>query len=293
MVDSPVLQLDSDRSLPWSTLEGYVKPQSPIYTWSAGDKCLHANELEHSPFQAASSVGLGLGLPVQREYALSARSDAEDVPLMSLPVASSPTPAATWGLVDALSAFLDTESPVLPSSPPPYESLTDILPHVFASTALSPMLFWRPNPPSPETMCPPSLRVKGTHVYRIPCPVLPAETTKRARSRPTPRRPRTCTAHVEVKSPVFEYHPSHGTTPYARHGWDPAGSFNASRGARRPFRRPDPAVVPALYFEYPVPTAARLALKRVAVHRAPYTPLPRSPALPSTDVGVPRAENHF
>ncbi|KAJ7458589.1 hypothetical protein FB451DRAFT_1273528 [Mycena latifolia] len=304
-MNSPVFQLDSDQSLQRSMCERCVK--SSVSTSSGGYQWRDVNRAEEPPFQAATGVGLGVGLPVQREYVLSARSDAEDVPPKS-PVPASPTPAAMRGFFDALSAFLDTahgleflstESPVLPSSPPPHESLTGILPHVFAPTTLSPMLFWCPNPPTPETTCPPSLRFRGTPVYRIPSPVLPTGTNKRARSRPTPRRPRTCTAHVEVKSPVFEYHPSSGTTRYARHGWDPAESFNASRGARRPFRRPDPALipldVPSLNFEYPEPTPARpmLPWKRVAVHRAPYTPLPRSPALPSTDLGIPRAENHF
>ncbi|KAJ7089477.1 hypothetical protein C8R44DRAFT_818714 [Mycena epipterygia] len=214
------------------------------------------------------------------------------------------TAAATWGLFDAFSALSEPcASPILPSSPPPHQSLTGILPRVFAPTALSPMMFWRPNPSTPETTCPRSLRFKGTPVYHVPSPVLPAQSNKRARRRPLPRRPRTCTIGVEVKSPIFEYHASEGTTPYDRHGWDQMASFNASRGSKKPFPHPDhlhssPVPSPVLddvhaadcpCTECLLEPSPRVGLFRDEVGPAPRLPWVRAPSTPHrTPSSLPR-----
>ncbi|KAJ7081006.1 hypothetical protein C8R44DRAFT_992361 [Mycena epipterygia] len=327
---SPALQLGSDQSLRRSARRDRVKSQSYI----RGEQDAGVNDvgdIEYSEskasFRGATGVGLGLGLPTGREFVLSMRStsSATNVAGKSAETPST-TAAATWGLFDAFSAFMDSAyalsepcaSPILPSSPPPHQSLTGILPHVFAPTALSPMMFWRPNPPTPETTCPRSLRFKGTPVYHVPSPV-PAQSNKRARRRPLPRRPRTCTTGVEVKSPIFEYHASEGTTPYDRHGWDQMASFNASRGSKKPFPHPDhlhssPVSSPVLddvhaadcpctecllepsprigLFRDEVRSAPKLPWMRVPVHTAPYTALPSSPVVPSSISRSPRPENH-
>ncbi|KAJ7702768.1 hypothetical protein B0H17DRAFT_1042970 [Mycena rosella] len=303
---SPVLPLDSEGSLRWSTHGDCIK--------SPADKSRQLySETEGQAFQSPfHGVGLGLGLAIPQEYVLSARFDSEATTTsvaVESPAVTSATPAAIWGLFEALAAFFDnvhalstsTESSILSSSSPAYESLTGVLPHLFAPTVLSPMVFRRPNPPTPDPTCPRSLRFKGTPVYRLASPSLPAGTHARARHRPSPRRPRPCTTAVDVKSPVFEYHASTGTTPHDRHGWDPRESAAArARGAKRPSAPHRPASFPASDLPTLPPFAQRadpappaLPWRRVAVHRAPYTPLPRSPLLPSDVPRSPRPENHF
>ncbi|KAJ7101511.1 hypothetical protein B0H15DRAFT_816330 [Mycena belliarum] len=314
-VFSPVPPLDGEQSLPWSTYGNCIQSSMSRVLPDMSDfdarspasmSCVFPDMGElatRPPFQAASGVGLGLGLgiPVQREYVLSARPGSPSpgrTPPQS-PVPLSPAPAATWSMFEAFSAFFDgvygasTESPMLSSSTPPLGSLTGILPHIFAPTMLSPIIFWRPNPPTPEPTCPASLRFNGVPVYNIQSPVLSTETNKRALRRPAPRRPRSCTASVEVKSPVFEYHASSGTTPFARHGWDPAESFNASRGNRRPFRRPSEDSIPARD-NSPIRTPPpALPWTRVPVAQTPFIPLPPSPVLRSNIARTPERENNF
>ncbi|KAJ7080999.1 hypothetical protein C8R44DRAFT_992355 [Mycena epipterygia] len=244
---SPVLQLGNNQSLRRSARrdrvmsKGYIRREQDAGVNDAGDIEYSKSK---SSFEGATGVGLGLGLPAGGEFVLNmySTSSATNVASTSSEIPSR-TAATVWGLSDAFSAFMDSAYAIadpiasLPSSSPPDQSLTGILPHIFAQAALSPMMFWRPNPPTPETTCPRAL-FKCTPVYPLASPVLPAESMRRALRRPFPRRPRTCTAGVEVKSPIFEYHASSGTTPYDRHGWDQMASFNASRGAEKPFPHP-------------------------------------------------------
>ncbi|KAJ7034436.1 hypothetical protein C8F04DRAFT_1259941 [Mycena alexandri] len=254
-------------------------------------------------------IGLGLGLPVQREYTLSgyaASISVEECETSSI---------ATWGISDMFSSFVEAifsvwSPPRSPESVTP--DLREILPHVFTSTVLSPIFFRRPDPPTPETTRPNSLRFEGIPVYTLPSPVLPLTSGKRARCRPSPRRPRTCAVGGEIKSPILEYHASTGTTPYDRHGWDVMESFNASRGGRKPFapnqnacplpvKCPDcrrvkctcPYGTPRVKQEHEdYGPAPKLPWMRHSVNTAPYTRLTPSPTLPSVIPRSPRPENH-
>ncbi|KAJ7473682.1 hypothetical protein B0H11DRAFT_2036868 [Mycena galericulata] len=209
-----------------------------------------------------------------------------------------------------------TGSPIIHYPPPSRRSPTAIKSKVFSPTILSEMHLTKPCPPTPEIYWPGS-PTQRTPIYQPPSPVFPTDSDRRALRRPTPRRPRTFTAGVEVKSPVLEYHPSDGTTPYDRHGWDPMVSFNASRGSRKPFRTSHSHTAPASPVFAPLcrcwdcleraPWCAdnavgdaeeedapcpKLPWLREQVHTAPYTRLPCSPALPSCVPRSPRPENH-
>lgn len=267
-----------------------------------------------------TGVGLGLGLSVPYGYAPSAGTERNDLVEGWTSPTPNTTPEPKKGLLDGLLSFFDAIYDIFPASPspPPPQSLTGILPHVFTDSALSPMMFWRPAPPTPESDWPRHLIPQGTPIYQRSSPILPAASGKRVHHRPSPRRPRPCSA-IDIKSPVFEYERSAGTTPYDRHGWDPIESFNASRrrGPGKPARsatlaEPLEAVVELAPAAIECPDcdavkcvcyspmsvaeadAPRLQLPWLCgpVHSAPYTRLPPSPALPSVIARSPRAENH-
>ncbi|KAJ7131860.1 hypothetical protein C8R43DRAFT_1207103, partial [Mycena crocata] len=276
-------------------------------------------------FYAATGVGLGLGLPVGREYLLSARPDAKSLQdnLTTSGVSTRATVIEnpSWGIYDVVSTFLENIIFVSPQAKLTLQSpqpLAAILPHVFTSPSISPIMRWGPNPPTPESTLPRDPRFNDTPVYHLPSPVLPPRSHKRALRRPSPRRPRTCTADVEIKSPIFEYHISHGTTPYDRHGWDQLERFNASRGTRKPFL-PPPGSPPPLSptwmecpdcfssdcvcyepdsplgmfkFEEQDSRGSMLPWMSAPVHQMPYTRLPPSPKIQSKMSHSPRPENH-
>ncbi|KAJ6541240.1 hypothetical protein DFH09DRAFT_1089522 [Mycena vulgaris] len=287
---SPVLSLGSDQSLQRSPHRDCVQSPSDMNPYD-----IIENEFGTFPvsFQCAMGVGLGLGLglPLQREYVLSARTDASH-PFQVAPKSSgaaSSTPAVAWGVLDALSAFLDTAhglSLAIGSPRPPVLAPTTRLAHGHP-------------PPYLRADSPLANHFKGTPVYQLTSPVLPAFTNELARRGPAPRGPRTCTAHFEVKFPIFEYHASTGTMPHDRHGWDVGASFNASRGDKKPFHRPaDPVRFPAQDAPAPAPAAVdhapqTLPWLRATGQCAPYTPLPRSPVLPSDVPREPHRVNNY
>ncbi|KAJ7234509.1 hypothetical protein B0H12DRAFT_157268 [Mycena haematopus] len=247
---SPVLSLDS----PQSFEKMYYASQNRFATVYVIEDTVFPDE---SVFKGKIGVGLGLGLSLPYSHAAAVRSEASDQNdhmegrTSAWQTTTVQPRTATWGIFDALVSFLDITypgSPATQSSPASPQSLTGILPHIFTSPTLSPMTFWRPTPPTPEPECPRHLVFQGTPVYNVVSPQLPIESGKRARCRPSPRRPRLLSASssgVDVKSPVLEYSRSMGTTPYDRHGWDPIESFNVSRrrspkksSRHRPHRRP-------------------------------------------------------
>ncbi|KAJ6505348.1 hypothetical protein C8R45DRAFT_547848 [Mycena sanguinolenta] len=325
---SPVLRVDSVQSLEKSMYFASQKRHTNVCDLE--DIILPSG----SVFRAETGVGLGLGLPLPDDYAPGARSEATDrndtAECRSTgEQATTVQPSTgTWGIFDALVSFLDhmyPGSPATPMSPvpPPPQSLTGILPHVFTSPTLSPMTFWRPTPPTPEPDCPRELRFQGTPIYELVSPQLPIESGKRARCRPSPRRPRFLSScGVDIKSPVFEYSRSMGTTSFDRHGWDPIESFNASR--RRDPKKPsspssigsmsttDRSVVERRDFGFECPDcygvgsdcvclspisvagadAPQLPWLCRPVHAASYTRLPPSPVVPSVIPRSPHPENH-
>ncbi|KAJ7181216.1 hypothetical protein C8R46DRAFT_1320014 [Mycena filopes] len=277
---------------------------------------LHAvgtNSIVDPILQSASigvGLGLGFGLSVQCYPSVEAcQSDETSTP-------------ATWGLTAIFSSLRDTFYSLLSSTPRAElatPDLTEILPHVFTSSALSPLMFGRPDPATPESTIPNSLKFDSVPVYTLPSPALPPSSNRRARCRPSPRRPRTCAAGGEIKSPILEYEISFGTTPTDRHGWNVVESFNASRRktpvvAAPASHPPSPELSPlpdswceecrqdwddCVCFQYGPPRIhgqdaprPQLPWMRKPVHAAPYTPLPPSPALPSVISRSPRPENH-
>ncbi|KAF7367875.1 hypothetical protein MSAN_00852200 [Mycena sanguinolenta] len=324
LLSSPVLQLGSDQRL-----------EKTMY-FASGRRHENVCDLDDiilpsgSVFRAETGVGLGLGLPLYYDSAPGMQSEAtgsnDYVECRSTgEQATTVQPQTrTWGIFDALVSFFDniySGSPATPTSAiPSSQSLTAILPHVFASPTLSPMTFWRPTPPTPEPDCPRELRFQGTPIYELVSPQLPVESGKRARCRPSPRPPRFLSSTgVDIKSPVFEYSRSVGTTPYDRHGWNPIESFNASR-RRNPKKfssssvgtvSPEPVVelceidveCPDCYSvgsdcvcHSPISVAEadtpQLPWLCRPVHAAPYTRLPPSPVVPSVIPRSPRPENH-
>ncbi|KAJ7628732.1 hypothetical protein FB45DRAFT_1059440 [Roridomyces roridus] len=314
----PVLQLDSDQSPRWGMRKDCT--QSPHCQIESGYEShvkfqgAFRDSLDLGPqvqpfFQAATGVGLGLSIPIPREYVLSFRSD-EEVVSETLPR------SAASSLFDALSAFFDdmhgladVESPsVPPCSPPPQRQP----PAVILPQLLSPVqTAAKPEPPTPED----AHYERHFLVYRHP--------DRPARPRPHPDA--LIGGMGEDLSPVLAYQVSRGTTPPRRHGWDPVESFNAS--LRRPFRPPPnpyatpptpapetpvtPLVPSGLTWStwenmYPPSTkkyrpkherpgnapAPPLPWLRKCVKKAPYTRLPRSPVLPSCISHSPRPENH-
>ncbi|KAJ7303671.1 hypothetical protein DFH08DRAFT_986296 [Mycena albidolilacea] len=303
----PVFPLDCDQSLRRSNLNCYETCYDRKATSSRG--------------QAMTGAGLGLGLSVPYGYALSVGTERNDLVEGWTSPTPNTIPEPKKGLLDGLLSFFDAIYDIFPASPspPPPQSLTGILPHVFTDSALSPIMFWHPAPLTPESDWPRHLIPQGTPIYQRSSPILPAASGVRARHRPSPRRPRPCSSVIDLKSPVFEYERSAGTTPYDRHGWDPIESFNASRrrGPSKPARSAKPAeplevvveLAPAAiecpdcdtvkcvcYSPMSVAEAdaPRLQLPwlRGPVLSAPYTRLPPSPALPSVIARSPRAENH-
>ncbi|KAJ7752893.1 hypothetical protein B0H16DRAFT_1723358 [Mycena metata] len=307
--NAPVLPLDRDQGLHQG------RPDCSPAGLRQNDEFSEPRSVpNHTTFKAATGIGLALGLPVQREYTLSGCAAS-----VSVEECETSTPA-TWGIADMFSSAIEAIYSVWSrpgSSQSATPNLREILPHVFTSTVLSPIFFRRPDPPTPETTRPNSLRFEGVPVYTLPSPVLPLTLGKRARRRPSPRRPRTCAVGVEIKSPILEYHSSTGTTPYDRHGWDIMESFNASRGGREPNpnaaspipqpvqRCPDcrriecdcnlPYGTPEVEQEHDDSDdgpASKLPWMRHSVNTAPYTRLPPTPALPSVIPRSPRPENH-
>ncbi|KAJ7874946.1 hypothetical protein B0H14DRAFT_2716788 [Mycena olivaceomarginata] len=224
--------------------------------------------------QAMTGVGLGLGLSVPYGYTPSAGTERNDLVEGWTSPTPNTTPGPKKGLLDGLLSFFDAIYDIFPASP---------------------------SPPPPQHLIP-----QSTPIYQRSSPILPAASGKRARHRPSPRRPRPCCSTIDIKSPVFEYERSAGTTPASTR------RAGAAQLACAKLAEPLEAVVelaPAA-IECPDCDAAKcvcyspmsvaeadaprlqLSWLRGPVHSAPYTRLPPSPALPSVIARSPRAENH-